>query len=205
MVEFHITPEKRCRNTSLCVETSTTCVYTDGSGIDSHVGAAAVILSNPMSMSSAVLQQRTQYMGTEAQSTVYAAELKGILLTLEIIIANASSVVHHFTIFTDNQGALKTLQNPGNTSGQSILVKLLQTLDQAATAGLTIHFRWIPAHRDIPGNEAADRAAKEVANSGTTTSEQDPRHKPNNNSNNTIRSLLTTTKRTIDTALHQDW
>lgn len=196
------------QHNSLCRNRNTTFLYTDGSGIHGHVGAAAVILSNPMSASSPVVQKKTQYMGTEAQSTVYAAELKGILLALEIIIANASSVVHHFTIFTDNQSALKTVQNPGNTSGQSILVELLQTLDQTTTAGLTIHFRWIPAHRDIPGNEAADKAAKEAANSGTTdtdTSDQDPRRSPDNDTNNTIRTLLTTAKRTINTALHQDW
>lgn len=189
-------------------EEATTCVYKDGSGIHEHVGAAAVVLSNQGSMSSPVLHKRAQYMGTDAQSTVYAAELQGMLLALEIIIANSNMLFHYFTIFTDNQSALKTLRNPGNTSGQSILVELLQTLDQTTTAGLTIHFRWIPAHRDIPGNEAADRAAKEAANSGTTTintSDHDPCPSPDNDTNNTIRTLLTTAKRTIDTALHQDW
>jgi hypothetical protein len=49
---------------------------------------------------------------------------------------------------------------------------------------------------------------KKAANSGTTitnASDQDPRHNLGNDSNNTIRTLLTTAKRTIDTALHQDW
>lgn len=135
-------------------------------------------------------------MGTDTQSTVYAAELKGILLALQILIANCSPEHHHFAILTDNQSALNALQNPGNTSGQSILVELLQIFDQATTAGLTVYFRWIPAHRGILGNDIADVTAREAANLPTTTdiAKQD-----------TTPTLLTTAKGTINTALHQDW
>ena len=200
MVVIASTPEEAIsQHNNLCGRTDTTCVYTDGSGINGHVGAAAMILSNPRSMSSLVLQKRTQYMGTDTQSTVYTAELKGILLALEILIAHCSPDHHHFTIFTDNQSALKTLQSPGNTSGQYILAELLQTLDGAATAGLTAHFRWIPAHRGILGNETVDRAAKEAARPPTATGTAD------NDTNNNIRTLLTTAKRIINTALHLDW
>jgi ribonuclease HI len=187
--------------------------------MNGHIGAAAVILSPPSSTSSLVLQKRTQYIGTDTQSTVYAAELKGILLALEILMANACTNRTNFIIFCDNQSALKTLQNPGNTSGQFILVELLQALDEATTAGLDVQFRWIPAHRGIPGNEIADRAAKEATNPPTTTSttNRDPDRNSNidnnntnntsnaNNTANTIRTLLTTAKRTINTALHQEW
>jgi hypothetical protein len=77
-------------------------------------------------------------------------------------------------------------------------VELLQALDQATAGGLDVHFRWIPAHRGIPGNEITDKAVKEAANPPTTTgtADKDP---------TTIRTLLTTAKRTINTALHQDW
>ncbi|RMZ90276.1 hypothetical protein DV736_g2490, partial [Chaetothyriales sp. CBS 134916] len=199
------TPEDAIsQHNSVCMRTDITCIYTDGSGINGHVGAAAVILSTPNSISSPVLQRRTQYMGTDTQSTVYAAELKGILLALEILIANPNPEHNSFTIFTDNQSALKTLRNPGNTSGQSILVELLQTLDKATVSGLDVHFRWIPAHRGVPGNEIVDLIAKEAANPPPTdeTINQDPHQNPDNN---IIKTLLTTAKRTINTALHQDW
>ena len=114
------TPEDAIsQHNSLCGDTDTTCVYTDGSGIDGHVGAAAVILSNPRSISSPVLHERMQYIGTDTQSTVYTAKLKGIVLALQILIANSSPEYHHFTILTGNQSALKTLRSPGTPQGDS--------------------------------------------------------------------------------------
>ncbi|OQV11086.1 hypothetical protein CLAIMM_14983 [Cladophialophora immunda] len=104
---------------SLSEGSHTIYIYTDGSGINGHVGAAAVILSTLSSISSRVLQKGTEYMGTDTQSTIYAAELKGILLALQILITRTGPEYNdkNFIIFTDNQSALKTLQNPRNTSG----------------------------------------------------------------------------------------
>jgi hypothetical protein len=65
-------------------------------------------------------------------------------------------------IFTGNQSTLQALRNPGSQSGQYILEAIIMALNKGRKAGLNVHFRWIPAHRGVEGNEQADRIAKEA-------------------------------------------
>jgi ribonuclease HI len=147
-------------------------------------------------------------MGRDTESTVYAAELKGILLALQIL--EATPDLHHkkATIFTDNQSTLRTMCKPGNTSGQYILRDILQLLPKVVTLGVEVDFRWIPAHSGIPGNEAADKAAKEAAGwtpesiwtaRGNRNQDQEPE------ATEGVKTLITTAKRTINEALLDDW
>jgi ribonuclease HI len=71
-------------------------IYTDGSGIDGHVRAAAV---SPMTR-----HTRTAYMGNSETSTVYAAELQGIKLALEIAVEDKErgNKREKVVVFTDN-------------------------------------------------------------------------------------------------------
>jgi hypothetical protein len=76
---------------------------TDGSGINEHIGAAVILLS-PDSLSSPLLRKRIRYVGREAKSTVYAAQLEGILLALQILKTNRNPNPDRkkAAIFTDN-------------------------------------------------------------------------------------------------------
>lgn len=129
----------------------TLAIYTDRSGINGKVGAAAVALT---------LNVHAQaYLGRETTATVYAAELVGMLMGIEIA---TKSNRGRASIFTDNQAALKALKNPKRPSGQYIIRRTVDALASADARGLHIKLHRIPAEQGIEGNELADTLVKEA-------------------------------------------
>ncbi len=66
---------------------------------------------------------------------------------------------HHksVVILTDALSVLQGLKNPNNRE----LDDIVPALSHLATLTRTFVLQWIPAHCNIPGNERADRLAKE--------------------------------------------
>ncbi|KAI7978242.1 hypothetical protein EIK77_003561 [Talaromyces pinophilus] len=133
-----------------------TMVYTDGSGYQGYIGAAAVIPSRNV--------QITECIGTERTSTVYAGEACGIKFALKSLIRlTLVRPIKEPVIFSDSQAALQTLQNPRMVSGQEYIRGCVRLLQECKDLGIDVTLRWIPGHEGVPGNEAADRAAKKAA------------------------------------------
>lgn len=131
-------------------------IYTDGSGINGQIGAAAVCPT--------IQQTRSSYMGTEEVSTVYAGELQGISLALDIALRDRAEGRRRskVIIYTDNQAAIRSSAKPKGKSGTYLLKKIVAQTTTLQEQNLPIEIRWIPAHTGVQGNEDADRAAKEA-------------------------------------------
>ncbi|TVY62404.1 hypothetical protein Focb16_v004328 [Fusarium oxysporum f. sp. cubense] len=131
-------------------------IYTDGSGIGSHIGAAAVCTTTQ--------ETKSAYMGDDTTSTVYAGELQGISLALQIAQEDRSrgNSRSKVLIYTDNQAAIRSTAKPKGKSGAYLLRSIAKQIDELQLQGLNTEIRWVPAHIGIQGNEEADRAAKEA-------------------------------------------
>jgi len=67
------------------------------------------------------------------------------------------------TILCDSRSALQATQNPRNISGQRIIHVILQAATEVQIGGIALRLQWVPGHCDNPGNDAADRLAKDAA------------------------------------------
>ena len=161
-------------------EPTTICFYTDGSGIDGHIGAAAHC---PQTSGT-----KQQYLGTDSAQNVYVAELYAIKLAIDM--ALASPPQHRkCIIYADSQPAIKASTLPSNQSGQSVICAVLDSVDslKAQWPDIDISLVWIPGHMDIPGNEKADEMAKDAAKSKGTTGDPFPFNTLKSMRNNAIK------------------
>jgi ribonuclease HI len=151
--------------------TSDIVVYSDASGREGHLGAAVVALdSNLETVESQVIQ-----VGPMDRWSVHAAELIGIFYAISMVFKVAHQLSRSLerrrktaTILCDSRSALQATQNPRNKSGQRIIHAILQAATEVQTEGIALRLQWVPGHCDNPGNDAADRPAKDAACPGKT-------------------------------------
>merc|ERR1712055_429535 len=88
-------------------------------------------------------------------SSVFSAELFAILKSLRYVKNSADS---KFVIFSDSLSAIESIKN--NKNKNALNIKINQIL--GSIYDKSIVFEWVPSHCSIPGNELADKAAKEA-------------------------------------------
>jgi hypothetical protein len=94
------------------------------------------------------------------------------------------------TILCDSRSALQAIQNPKNKSGQRIVHAIIHAATEVQKEGIALRLQWVPGHCDNPGNDAADRLAKDAAHPGKT---------------HPFRPLLTREKAFIRDSIRAQW
>jgi hypothetical protein len=66
------------------------------------------------------------------------------------------------TIICDSKSALQAIANPSNNSRQHIVNAILKAARNLKAQDISLRLQWIPGHCNNPGNDAADRLAREA-------------------------------------------
>ncbi|KAJ7593221.1 hypothetical protein C8J56DRAFT_1045686 [Mycena floridula] len=134
------------------------CIFTDGSGYQARVGAAA--WSSSQTAPNGEVSRRL-YIGRDIHYTVFQAEIIGAILGLDIILSTPR--LTKAAILIDSQAAIKAIRNrsPGNILVREFYRKLRRL--KKARKTLQVKVVWVPGHMGVEGNERADEEAKKAA------------------------------------------
>ena len=134
-------------------------LYSDGSGLDGQVGAAAVLL-----MQGEEPKVTRFHLGAIADHTVYKAELMGLLLALHLL--RSEQGVTRTIIHLDNLAVLHVLTTRESRPAQSIIDEIILQIELIANLARMETFQldiaWIKGHAGNVGNKRANKEAKEA-------------------------------------------
>ena len=119
-------------------------LYTDGSKMDDKVGGAAS------------WEFRKLLTRIPDGASIFSAEAVALINALKLV---RSSTLKKFIIFTDSLSCLQSIENEDLSN--PLIMKFLLKYKNILLQGKNLVLCWIPSHVGIPGNEKADRLAKE--------------------------------------------
>ena len=137
---------------ALIETTNALLIYTDGSGINGKIGAAAVSPN----------QTVRSYLGPSTSFTVYSGELYGMALAMIMVLQSQEPPPKQLIVCIDNQAAIRAIEKPGASSGQHLVKYIVYLINGLRRKATEVELHWVPAHIGIEGNEAADKAAKQA-------------------------------------------
>ena len=120
-------------------------IYTDGSKVETKVASAYVC------------PYGTRGYRLRDGCSIFTAEVEAINKALAYV---KVSTRKSFVIFSDSMSVLQAIES--QESKNPLVNRVLQACQKILSNGKFITFCWLPSHRDIRGNEDADRAAKDA-------------------------------------------
>ena len=144
-------------------------MYSDGSGLGGHAGAAAVMYKVGQS-----LRVLKLHLGLLEEHTTYEVEAAGLFLALHLLSAERDAC--SATIMLDNQSVIQLLKYHKSGTTQYLVSGLLSQFNsifhRLRQPDFELDIAWVKGHMDIEGNATVDKVAKEATggNSSKVTS-----------------------------------
>ncbi|TPR10125.1 hypothetical protein CAN33_0054905 [Aspergillus niger] len=167
IVKIAIEPDREKAQANAWVQQSSTSitVFSDASGKGNQLGAAAVALDHNQQITGS----RQISIGSMEYWSVYAAKLMAIYYAIGLVFqlaqkkhATTTATQDPATILSDSMSALQVIANSWNKSGQRIIQAIHQSAAELKARGIPLRLQWVPGYCGDPGNETADRLAKEA-------------------------------------------
>jgi ribonuclease HI len=130
--------------------------YTDGSKKDSQTAAGYCLLQLEEPGQKQRYTKATN-LNLGEHMEIMDAELFAIYKALQSIPYAEGKQIY---IFVDSQAALKRLDKVSTTGGQQCVHAIAQLCKKLQQQNNTLYFSWVPGHKDVIGNEHADKLAK---------------------------------------------
>jgi ribonuclease HI len=141
-------------------------VYTDGSGIDGRIGAAAVLYRDGIEV-----RTSRKRLGSAKKHTVFEGEGIGANLGMGLLWAEPD-IDGDATIAIDSTAEIRATQGIKSQPSSYIWDKWHRhaRVLQRKHPGIRLTFRWCPGHLNVAGNDRADEEANRAAQDGSSTS-----------------------------------
>jgi len=146
-------------------------VFTDGSGMEGKIGAAAVLYRNGR------MKTKLRYqLGSQQQHTVYEGEGVGAVLGTKLV--SNEWGVWSAIFYIDNQASITAMQLINPTSGHHIfdIFNEYIVVLKKKHSGIWLKIKWVPGHQGVDGNEQADEQAKKAITEGSSKQRELPRY-----------------------------